>query len=278
MEEKIIKYALEEDFRYRGDITSQAIFTAEKGEYKLVANDKGILCGSEYFCKVFAIVDEETRVKFLCHDGDEVFPKNRVADINGKIQSILKAERVALNFLSHLSGIATKTHSFVKRLRGETKILDTRKTLPGLREAQKYAVECGGGKNHRMGLYDLVMIKDNHIDGAGSIKKAVQKVKEKWGNKFKIEVETRNLEEVKEALKSGADIIMVDNMKLDEMKKAVKIIGEKALSEASGNMTVDRIAAVSQIGVNYISVGALTHTVKAFDFSLVHAKEHYEFR
>ena len=177
-----------------------------------------------------------------------------------------------MNLLSHLSGIASKTNEFVRETNGRSTILDTRKTLPGLRELQKYAVCCGGGENHRMGLYDMVMIKDNHIDAAGGIEKAVKKVREKWGSKFKIVVETRDLEEVKQAVRSGVDRIMLDNMNIETMHKAIELINGKTETEASGNMTLERISEVSRTGVDYISVGELTHTVKAFDFSLKRGK------
>ena len=177
-----------------------------------------------------------------------------------------------MNLLSHLSGIASKTNEFVRETNGRSTILDTRKTLPGLRELQKYAVRCGGGENHRMGLYDMVMVKDNHIDAAGGIEKAVNKVRDKWGSKYKIEVETRTLEEVGKALISGVDRIMLDNMNIETMRKAVELINGKTETEASGNMILDRISKVSQTGVDFISVGELTHTVKAFDFSLKRGK------
>jgi len=188
--------------------------------------------------------------------------------VQGSTLSLLKAERVGLNFISHLSGIATETNLYVKIVADNAKILDTRKTLPGWREIQKYAVKCGGGTNHRMGLYDMIMIKDNHIDAAGGIDKAVKKVRQKWKKQFKVEVETRNLEEVEQAIVAGADIIMLDNMDKNTMSKAVKIINGRAKTEASGNINLNNIVKISQTGVDYISIGALTHSVQAFDFSL----------
>ncbi|MDP8269291.1 MAG: carboxylating nicotinate-nucleotide diphosphorylase [Candidatus Tenebribacter davisii] len=265
---ELIKIAFKEDLNEMEDVTSSAIFQNEEDHFYLLAKDTGILCGIEIFEKTFLAVDPEIIIKTDFQDGDKIRSNEIIATIQGKVAAILQAERTALNLLSHLSGIATKTNEFVKLTKGKTKILDTRKTLPGLRKMQKYAVRCGGGENHRMGLYDMVMIKDNHIDAAGSIGKAVKKIRNKWGNKFQIEVETRNIYEVQQALDSGADRIMLDNMNLEMMQKAVKLISKRAETEASGNMTLDRISEVSQTGVDYISVGELTHTIKAFDFSL----------
>lgn len=264
----LIENALQEDLSENGDITTESIFDQEQGIYVLISKDSGTLCGCKIFMAVFQKIDSDCIVKFNKNDGDRIERGDSVAKIYGKIRSILKGERVALNFLSHLSGIATKTSKFVEKTGGKAKILDTRKTIPGFRSLQKYAVLCGGGKNHRMGLYDMVMIKDNHIDGAGSIIDAVSKVKSKVNPSIKIEVETRNLEEVKEALKSQVDYIMLDNMPLEMMKKAVKIINKQTLVEASGNMALSRIKDVAETGVDFISVGELTHSVKAFDFSL----------
>jgi len=265
---ELIKIAFKEDLNEMEDVTSSAIFQNEEDHFYLLAKDTGILCGIEIFEKTFLAVDPEIIIKTDYQDGDKIRSNEIIATIQGKVAAILQAERTALNLLSHLSGIASKTNEFVKLTKGKTKILDTRKTLPGLRKMQKYAVSCGGGENHRMGLYDMVMIKDNHIDAAGSIGKAVKKIRNKWGNKFQIEVETRNIYEVQQALDSGVDRIMLDNMNLEMMQKAVKLISKRAETEASGNMTLDRISEVSQTGVDYISVGELTHTIKAFDFSL----------
>jgi len=264
----LIETALKEDLSESGDITTESIFDQEQGIYTLISKDSGILCGCKIFTAVFQKIDSDCIIKFNKSDGERIEKGDSIAKIYGKVKSILKGERVALNFLSHLSGIATKTAKFVEKTGGKAKILDTRKTIPGFRSLQKYAVLCGGGKNHRMGLYDMVMIKDNHIDGAGSIADAVSKVKSKLNPSVKIEVETRNLEEVKEALKAQVDYIMLDNMPLEMMKKAVKIINKQTLVEASGNMTLSRIKDVAEIGVDFISVGELTHSVKAFDFSL----------
>ncbi len=270
---KIIDSALQEDFKNVGDITTEAIFANEEDSFVLLSKSYGILCGMDFFQETFHIVDSNCNIEFNFKDGSKITNGDIVASINGRISSILKAERTALNFISHLSAIATKTGDFVREAGDRCKILDTRKTIPGLREFEKYAVRCGGGNNHRMGLYDMVMIKDNHIDSAGSIKKAVGKIRKKWGSKFKIEVETRNPEEVKQALIAKADRIMLDNMSLDMMKEAVKMIAGKSEVEASGNMTLRRIRSVAATGVDFISVGELTHSVKAFDFSLQKKKK-----
>jgi nicotinate-nucleotide pyrophosphorylase (carboxylating) len=260
--------ALHEDLLNIGDITSEAIFSDELYSYKLIAKDSGILCGIDIFSDVMKYVDETITVKKMFNDRDTINKGDIIADISGHVISILKAERTALNFISHLSAIATKTALFVEESKGHVTILDTRKTLPGYRELQKYAVLCGGGKNHRMGLYDTVLIKDNHSDAAGGITPAVERVKARWGNKYKIEVEARNISEVKEAARCNVDRIMLDNMSNEEMKEAVDYLDGKIETEASGNMNLQRIHDVSLTGVNYISFGELTNSVKAFDFSL----------
>lgn len=269
----LIEMALSEDLLDIGDVTSEAIFSSELYSYKLVAKESGILCGIGIFIEVMKHVDSKINVKNHFNDRDSINRGDIIADVSGPVVSILKAERTALNFISHLSAIATKTSIFVKRAEGKVIILDTRKTLPGYRELQKYAVNCGGGQNHRMGLYDMVMIKDNHSDAAGGITAAVERVKARWGDKFKIEVETRNMEEVKEALKCGADRIMLDNMSDEDMETAVEYIAGRAKTEASGNMNLQRIKSTSLTGVDYISFGELTNSVKAFDFSLKEVKD-----
>ncbi|MBF0228260.1 MAG: carboxylating nicotinate-nucleotide diphosphorylase [Desulfamplus sp.] len=284
MIQKLLEMAFLEDLGDIGDITSDAIFTDNKlDNYYLVAKQDGVLCGADIFACAFHYIDKECKVEFSLSnkeksflDGDLLKCGQQIAKVQGSINTILKAERVAINFISHLSGIATEVRKWVDLLslipNNNTKILDTRKTLPGWRQLQKYAVKCGGGTNHRMGLYDMVMIKDNHIDSIGSITKAVEIIRSKWGERFKIEVETRTLKEVQEALTNNVDIIMVDNMDIDTMKEAVKLIniktGGKIKTEASGNMNLERVKAVAETGVDYISVGSLTHSVIAFDFSL----------
>ena len=269
---QLIEMALYEDLLNIGDITSEAIFKDELYSYKLIAKDSGVLCGIDIFIAVMKYVDDKINIKKFFNDKDTINKGDIVADISGPVISILKAERTALNFISHLSGIATKTAIFVKESNGRATILDTRKTLPGYRELQKYAVLCGGGKNHRMGLYDTILIKDNHSDAVAGITNAVERVKARWGNKYKIEVETRNIDEVKEAAKCNVDRIMLDNMSNSEMKEAVDYIEGKIETEASGNMNLQRIHDVSLTGVNFISFGELTNSVKAFDFSLKEIK------
>ncbi|MCL1865564.1 MAG: carboxylating nicotinate-nucleotide diphosphorylase [Spirochaetes bacterium] len=270
---QLIETALYEDTLNIGDITSEAIFSDELYSYKLIAKDSGVLCGIDIFIAVMKYVDNKITVKKFFNDKDAINKGDIIGDVSGPVISILKGERTALNFISHLSGIATKTALFVKESNGRTTILDTRKTLPGYRELQKYAVQCGGGKNHRMGLYDAILIKDNHSDCAGGITSAVEKVKAKWGNKYKIEVEARNIDEVKEAVKCNVDRIMLDNMSNSDMKEAVDYIGGRIETEASGNMNLQRIHDVSLTGVDFISFGELTNSVKAFDFSLKEIKD-----
>ena len=265
---QLIQLALYEDLLDIGDITSEAIFKDELYSYKLVAKDSGVLCGIDIFIAVMKYVDDKINIKKFFDDKDTINKGDIVAEVGGPVISILKAERTALNFISHLSAIATKTAVFVKESNKRATILDTRKTLPGYRELQKYAVLCGGGANHRIGLYDAILIKDNHSDAAGGITNAVEKVKARWGNKYKIEVETRNIDEVKEAVRCNVDRIMLDNMSNADMKEAVDYIKGAAETEASGNMNLQRIHDVSLTGVNFISFGELTNSVKAFDFSL----------
>ncbi len=264
----LIDMALDEDLRDSGDVTSGAIFGDETGVFMLFSKDTGILCGAEIFERVMTRVDPGTVIKWNFSDGDAIKKGDMVAEVAGKVISVLKAERTALNFLSILSAVSTRTALFTKETEGRLIILDTRKTIPGMRHLQKYAVLCGGGRNHRMGLHDMAMIKDNHIDAAGGITGAVSKVRSRWGNKYKIEVETRNLSEVREAMACGADRIMLDNMNEKEIAAAVKLINGVCETEASGNMTLDRIRKVASTGVDYVSAGELTNSIKAFDFSL----------
>lgn len=264
----LIDMALEEDLRENGDVTSESIFTTEEHKFKLISKDSGILCGIDLFKKVMARVDADIEITVYFNDGDAIAEGDPVAEVAGKVVSVLKAERTALNFLSLLSAVATRTSEFVREAKGRIIVLDTRKTIPGFRHLQKYAVRCGGGNNHRIGLYDMVLIKDNHIDAAGGINPAIQKVREKWGNRFKVEVETRNITEVKEALSGKADRIMLDNMNENDMREAVKLIGKATETEASGNMTVDRIGSVASTGVDFVSSGQLTGSLRSFDFSL----------
>lgn len=269
----LIEMALFEDTGTDGDVTSDAIFRDEIYSYRLVAKESGILCGIDVFRKVMGKVDPEITVQSYYRDCDRINNGDIIATVSGPVRSILLGERTALNFLSHLSGIATRTSLFTAETGGTSRILDTRKTLPGYRELEKYAVRCGGGVNHRMGLYDMVLVKDNHSDAAGGITAAVSRVRASHGRRFIVEVEARNMEEVLTAIENGADRIMLDNMKTAEIKKAVGVIAGRAETEASGNMTLDRIGEVSKTGVDYISVGELTHSVRAFDFSLKEIKK-----
>ncbi len=264
----LIDMALEEDLHDSGDITSESIFSDEEHTFALISKDNGILCGAEVFTRVMKRLESRTNVKFFFSDGNYIKQGDHVAEISGKVISILKAERSALNFLSMLSAVATRTSEFVREAGGRAVILDTRKTLPGFRHLQKYAVRCGGGSNHRMGLYDMVMIKDNHIDAAGGISAAVKKVRSRWGDRFKIEVEARNISEVTEALNCRVNRIMLDNMGREEVAVAVKHIGGACETEASGNMTPEKTKNVSLTGVDFISAGEITNSIKAFDFSL----------
>jgi len=270
--QKIVKIALEEDLG-SGDITSNlTIPEKQKGEGFIVAREKGLIAGLEVVKSVFKQVDPGLMFKPLVSDGDKVRPGQRVALIRGKVKSILAGERTALNFLQRLSGIATLTGEFVGKIRGtRAKILDTRKTTPGLRLLEKYAVKKGGGKNHRQGLYDMILIKDNHIKAAGSISAAIGKaLRNKKG--LKIEVETRNFGEVKEALNFKIDRIMLDNFKPEDLRRAVRLIrskNKKVEIEASGRVNLKNIRKIALSGVDYISVGALTHSAKALDFSLL---------
>ncbi len=265
---KIIKIGLKEDLKNNKDITSEAIFSDEIGRYQIISKGEGILCGIEVAKLVFKILDKKIKFLYQKEDKEKIFFDEIILEFEGKIISLLKAERTALNFLGYLSGIATKTSSFVNLTKGYTKILDTRKILAGYRLLSKYAVRCGGGINHRFGLYDMILIKDNHIDAAKSIKNAVEKVRKRYNHKYKIEVETRTIEEVKEALECKVDRIMLDNMDIDTLKLALEIIDNKVETEISGNVKEDNIEMLSQLRPTYISIGALTHSMKNFDFSM----------
>lgn len=256
------------------DVTSDAIFEEEEVEASVIAKSNGILSGSIALTKVFEFVDSDLSLTFYKKDGEPFHKNEKIVSLNGRIKSILKGERTALNFLGHLSGIATEVNKLVQILEGTgITILDTRKTLPGLRELEKNAVVHGGGKNHRNGLFDMVLIKDNHIDAAtgkptGSIAEAVKKVRTIYGKRYKIEVETRSHSEVEEALLSEVDRIMLDNMKRSQIKKAVKRIDGKTEIEVSGNMNRKKIKRLGKIPVDYISAGYITYAAGHSDFSL----------
>ncbi len=265
----LIRTALAEDLGANGDITSRAIFTKkQQAVFTLLAKDDGILCGLAPFTAVFKTLSRSIKVDAYFSDGALLKKGDIAARVSGSLTGILTGERTALNLISHLSGVATKTAEFVRVSRGKPVILDTRKTIPGMRFLQKYAVATGGGQNHRMGLFDMILIKDNHVDAAGGITAAVNAARRIWGKRFKIEVETRSLDEVREALTAGVDRIMLDNMDNATMKQASALVAGKAETEASGNMTIERLATLADTGVDFVSLGELTHTVKIFDFSL----------
>jgi len=269
---KLIKNALQEDVK-SGDITTKATISKSKkaiGEFLVKA--EGIIAGLEIAKAVFKSVDPKIKFDIKIKDGSKVKYGDVAAVVSGKAQSLLTAERTALNFLQRMSGIATSANNYSEMVKHtKAKIIDTRKTVPGLRTLDKLAVKFGGCANHRIGLYDMFLIKDNHIEVAGSITKAVEacvKYNKKHRTKFKIEVETKSLKEVEEAIKTKADIIMLDNFEIDEMKKAVKIINGKCKVEASGGVNLETVKSIAETGVDFISVGALTHSVKALDISL----------
>ena len=266
---KIIKEALAEDIGV-GDITTQAtVNVKKKGRALVIAKDDFIIAGIDVFAQTFRFLDKNIKVKKIINNGCRAKKGDLIAEVSGSLSNILKAERVSLNLFQRMSGIATLTAKYVESVRGAgAKILDTRKTVPNLRILDKMAVRIGGGYNHRTGLYDGVLIKDNHIEAAGGITAAVKAQREHLPRTMKIEVETKNLMEVKEALLCGVDIIMLDNMSVPAMKKAVDFVAGRALIEASGNVSLQNVAAIAAIGVDYISVGELTHSVHAADISL----------
>lgn len=265
----IIKNALSEDINYLDTATAYVIPEDAVTTAKFVSKAQGVLCGIDVAMRVFSILDPDCCFTVYKKDGDKILKGDVIAEMKGRASMLLQGERTALNLLQHMSGIATATNEAVELVSGTAvSIADTRKTLPGLRALQKYAVTCGGGKNHRFNLSDCAMLKDNHIDAGGGITATVKKLREKIGHTVKIEVETRNMEEVKEALAAGADIIMLDNMSAEQMKEAVAYIDGRALTEASGNITAENIKEKASSGIDIISMGALTHSVKAFDISM----------
>ncbi|MBE6008044.1 MAG: carboxylating nicotinate-nucleotide diphosphorylase [Lachnospiraceae bacterium] len=271
--DKYIRLALEEDINSEDVSTNSVMPAYKKGEVKLICKEDGIIAGLPVFERVFKILDENTEVEFFVKDGDAVKKGDLMAVITGDIRVLLSGERTALNYLQRMSGIATYTRSVVKLLEGsKTTLLDTRKTTPCMRIFEKYAVKVGGGTNHRYNLSDGVMLKDNHIGAAGGVKEAVAAAKAYAPFVRKIEVETENLDMVKEAVEAGADIIMLDNMTPDEMAEAIRIIDGRAETECSGNMTKENIARITKLGVDYVSSGALTHSAPILDISLKHLK------
>ena len=272
----LILEALKEDISSEDVTTNSVMKEAVAGEVDLICKQDGIIAGLEVFERVFTLLDPDTKVELYYKDGEEVKNGQLMGKVKGDIRVLLSGERVALNYLQRMSGIATYTNSVAKLLeRSKIKLLDTRKTTPNMRIFEKYAVRAGGGYNHRYNLSDGVLLKDNHIGAAGSVTKAVQMAKEYAPFVRKIEVEVENLDMVKEAVEAGADIIMLDNMSPGDMKKAVELIDGRAQTECSGNVTKENIARLTEIGVDYISSGALTHSAPILDISLknLHAVE-----
>lgn len=267
--DELIKMALREDISSEDVTTNSVMPGPQAGEVELICKQDGVICGMDVYERVFKILDEDTIVEKYVKDGDKVTKGQLMAKVKGDIRVLLSGERVALNYLQRMSGIATYTHQVAKLLEGSnTVLLDTRKTTPNMRIFEKYAVKCGGGQNHRYNLSDGILLKDNHIGAAGSITKAVQMAKEYAPFVRKIEIETESLEQVKEAVEAGADIIMLDNMDVATMKEAVAIINGRAKTECSGNVTKENIKNIIDSGVDYVSSGALTHSAPILDISM----------
>lgn len=267
--DNLILLALQEDIPSE-DITANSVMREyQLGEVELICKEDGVIAGLDIFKRVFELLDEKTAVTFTCADGDEVKKGQKLGVIRGDIRVLLSSERTALNFLQRMSGIATYTRKIADLLKGsKTKLLDTRKTTPNMRIFEKYAVKVGGGYNHRYNLSDGILLKDNHIGAAGGVKQAVLMAKEYAPFVRKIEIEVENLDMLKEALEAGADIIMLDNMSVEDMKEAVRLTAGRAETECSGNITKENVAKLVDIGVDYISSGALTHSSPILDLSL----------
>ncbi|MBO4457385.1 MAG: carboxylating nicotinate-nucleotide diphosphorylase [Butyrivibrio sp.] len=267
--DELIKMALREDISSEDVSTNAVMPTAQAGVVELIAKQDGIICGMDVYERVFKLLDDSTVVEKNVKDGDEVKKGQLMAVVKGDVRVLLSGERVALNYLQRMSGIATYTHEVAALLKGSnTVLLDTRKTTPNMRIFEKYAVKCGGGQNHRYNLSDGILLKDNHIGAAGSVTKAIQMAKEYAPFVRKIEIETETLDQVKEAVEAGADIIMLDNMAPETMKEAVKIIAGRAKTECSGNVTKENILNIIDSGVDYISSGALTYAAPILDISM----------
>ena len=263
----VVNTALEEDIG-TGDVTAASFSNNETASAKVISREKAVLCGQKWFELVFHKLNPDIVIDWKLNDSNNLEKGALVCNLSGNAQAILTGERTALNFLQTLSGTATKTKIYVDRIAGtNAQILDTRKTLPGMRYAQKYAVRCGGGKNHRMGLYDTILIKENHITTAGSVSKAVNQAKQQYPT-IKLEVEVETAEQLKEALSTQTDVILLDNFSLSELEAAVALTDSKKKLEASGNMTLENIREVAKTGVNYISIGAITKHIQAVDFSM----------
>ena len=267
--DQLIRMALQEDITSEDVSTNAVMPTATKGTVDLIAKEDGVIAGLDIYARVFTILDEKTEIDFHCKDGDEVKKGELMATVTGDIRVLLSGERVALNYLQIMSGIATYTRQVAKLLEGsKVTLLDTRKTTPNCRVFEKYAVRVGGGCNHRYNLSDGVLLKDNHIGAAGSVTKAIQMAKAYAPFVRKIEIEVETLEQVKEAVEAGADIIMLDNMTPEVMKQAVELIDGRAQTECSGNITKENIQKIREIGVDFVSSGALTHSAPILDISM----------
>ena len=274
--DKLIMMALQEDITSEDVSTNAVMPKAQKGKVDLICKQDGIIAGLDVYARVFTLLDDSTEVEFFCKDGDEVKAGQLMGIVTGDIRVLLSGERVALNYLQRMSGIATYTHEVAELLKGsKTTLLDSRKTTPNCRIFEKYAVRVGGGSNHRYNLSDGVLLKDNHIGAAGSISNAVRMAKEYAPFVRKIEVEVETLDQVKEAVEAGADIIMLDNMTTDQMRAAIDLIDGRAETECSGNVTKENIERLISLGVDYISSGALTHSSPIMDISMknLHAEE-----
>lgn len=269
--DKYIRMALEEDITSE-DVTTNAVMPEGKpGKVDLLCKQDGIVAGLQIFARVFTILDPQTRVELFVKDGEPVQKGQKLGTVYGDVRVLLSGERTALNYLQRLSGIATYTHEVAQMLKGtRTTLLDTRKTTPCMRIFEKYAVRLGGGSNHRYNLSDGVLLKDNHIDAAGGVRQAVEAARAYAPFVRKIEVETETLDEVREAVEAGADIIMLDNMTTEQMTQAVELIAGRAQTECSGNMTRENIQKITEIGVDFVSCGALTHSAPILDLSLKH--------
>ena len=267
--DQLIRMALQEDITSEDVSTNAVMPTATKGTVELIAKEDGVIAGLDIYARVFTILDEKTEIDFYCKDGDEVKKGELMATVTGDIRVLLSGERVALNYLQRMSGIATYTRQVAKLLEGsKVTLLDTRKTTPNCRVFEKYAVRVGGGCNHRYNLSDGVLLKDNHIGAAGSVTKAIQMAKAYAPFVRKIEIDVETLEQVKEAVEAGADIIMLDNMTPEVMKQAVELINGRAQTECSGNITKENIQKIREIGVDFVSSGALTHSAPILDISM----------
>ena len=267
--DQLIRMALQEDITSEDVSTNAVMPTATKGTVDLIEKEDGVIAGLDIYARVFTILDEKTEIDFHCKDGDEVKKGDLMATVTGDIRVLLSGERVALNYLQRMSGIATYTRQVAKLLEGSNvTLLDTRKTTPNCRVFEKYAVRVGGGCNHRYNLSDGVLLKDNHIGAAGSVTKAVQMAKAYAPFVRKIEIEVETLDQVKEAVEAGADIIMLDNMTPEVMKQAVELIDGRAQTECSGNITKENIQKICEIGVDFVSSGALTHSAPILDISM----------